>query len=93
MRCIHAHYDTNLNDYISDVENISSDINEEKIRCKKCGKILVGDDVLSFITIIHPLRYLHDLVIEGPVIPPSKKTIEKNLESLELLGPEIEENE
>lgn len=93
MKCIHAHYDNNLNDYISDVVNVSNDINEEKIRCKKCGKILIGDDVISFMFIIHPLRYLHDLVIEGPIIPPSRKTIEKNLESLGLLGPEIKEDD
>lgn len=91
IKCIHAHYDNKLNDYVTDIVNISNDINEEKIRCKKCGKILIADDVISFMLTIHSLRYLHDLVIEGPIIPPSRKTIEKKLESLGLLGPEINE--
>ena len=67
----------------------------ESILCQKVDatiEILIGDDVISFMFIIHPLRYLHDLVIEGPIIPPSRKTIEKNLESLGLLGPEMEED-
>lgn len=85
MRCIHCKYNKETRKYDSLID-ISDNNGKITIKCRQCGMILTALNYIIFIEVIDPWH--RGFVARYSI--PSIKTIEKNLESSGLLGPEIE---
>lgn len=95
MRCIHAKLNYDKTDYISSLEKIKSDDDSLRFKCKSCGMEFTEEDFITIATIWDPsylIKYNYEFILSGPLSPfaPSRKDVKKNLESVGLLGPEIE---
>ena len=96
MRCIHAKLNDDKTNYMSTLERIESNNDFLKFRCKLCGMEFTEEDVINLDSIWNPkhlLEYNCDFIFGGPISPfaPARKHVEKNLKSIGLLGPEINE--
>ena len=96
MKCIHAKIKEDKSDYITTLTTTKTE-EEFKFKCNLCGMEFNEDDCLNLCCILNPeqaFKFNYDLIISGPLSPyaPSRKNVEKNLESFGLLGPEIEDD-
>lgn len=95
MRCIHAKLKEDKSDYITTLTKTECP-DGFKFKCNTCGMEFNEDECLELCCALNPeqaFRFNYDLIISGPLSPfaPQRKYVEKNLEAIGLLGPEINE--